>query len=52
VLALLLVLLVAGFLAAPPHVPLLLIGIVALLVWHRFRGRRYWRRRDLASRPW
>jgi Domain of unknown function (DUF1707) len=52
VLALLLLLFVAGFLAAPPHVPWLLVGIVALLVWHRFRGRRYWRRRDFASRPW
>jgi hypothetical protein len=52
VLALLLVLFVASFLAVPTHVPWLLVGIVGLLVWHRFRGRRYWRRRDLASRQW
>jgi hypothetical protein len=53
VLALLLLLFVASFLAPPHvHVPWLLIGIVAFLVWHRFRGRRYWRRRDLASRGW
>jgi hypothetical protein len=54
VLALLLLLFVASIAAVPPHVhvPWLLIGIVALLLWHRFRGRRYWRRRDLASRPW
>ncbi len=51
-LALLLVLFVASFIAVPPHVPWLLVGIVALLFWHRCRGRRYWRRRDLASRPW
>ena len=52
VLALLLVLFVAGFVAAPPHVPWLLIGVVAFLLWHRFRWRHYRRHRDLASRSW
>jgi hypothetical protein len=52
VLVLLLVLFAASLLAVPPHVPWLLVGIVALLVWHRFRGRRSWHRRDLASRQW
>ncbi|TMM15912.1 MAG: DUF1707 domain-containing protein [Actinobacteria bacterium] len=54
VLALLLLLFVASIAAVPAHVhvPWLLIGIVGLLVWHRFRRRHYWRRRDLASRPW
>jgi hypothetical protein len=53
-LALLLLLLVASVVAVPPHfhVPWLLVGIVAFLLWHRFRRRHYWRRRDLASRGW
>ncbi|HEX6477170.1 MAG TPA: DUF1707 domain-containing protein [Acidimicrobiales bacterium] len=54
VLALLFVVLVASIAAVPPyvHVPWLLIGIVGFLLWHRFRRRHYWRRRDLASRQW
>jgi hypothetical protein len=50
VLALLLVLVVASFLAVPPyvHVPWVLVGIVAFLLWHRFRWRYYRRHRDLA----
>ncbi len=54
VLALLLVVLVAGIAAIPPHIhlPWLLIGILAFVVWHRFRRRHYWRRRDLAPREW
>jgi hypothetical protein len=51
---LLLLLLVASVLAVPPHlhVPWLLVGIVAFVLWHRFRRRHYSRRRDLASRSW
>jgi hypothetical protein len=54
ILALLLVIFVASIAAVPPyiHVPWLLIGILAFLVWHRVRRRHYWRRRDLASRGW
>lgn len=54
VLALLLLLFVASIAAVPAHVhvPWLLIGIVAFLLWHRARRRRYWHRRDLASRGW
>jgi hypothetical protein len=50
--ALLLVLFVAGLVAMPPHVPWLLVGIVAFLLWNRFRWRHYRRQRDLASRSW
>lgn len=54
VLPLLLLFFVASVLAVPAyvHVPWLLVGIVAFLLWHRFRRRHYWRRRDLASRSW
>ena len=54
VLALVLLLVVASAVAVPPHVhvPWLLIGVVAFLLWHRGRRRRYWRHRDLASRGW
>jgi hypothetical protein len=52
ILVLVLVLLVASALAVPPHlhVPWLLIGIVALVLWRKSRHRYRWHRHDLASR--
>ena len=51
VLVLLLALFVASALAIPPHVhvPWLLIGIVALVLWRKTRHRNRWHRHDVVS---
>jgi Flp pilus assembly protein TadB len=51
ILVLVLALFVASALAIPPHVhvPWLLIGIVALVLWRKTRHRNRWHRHDVVS---